>query len=189
MAIAMRTSVGFLASLATLGAGVAHAATNPPAVGTVQVTGHVAAYCVGGTVQGADSIFDVGVMIDTATGDLLPNLSAPPKVVIGSFCTSASTISITATPMVAQSFTGTVPTGFTDAVDYTATASGWTPTAATFTTDAATNLASTQTRDTAFTGPITVAVSGFTPVGGATLRPVADPLYQGLVTVTLAASV
>jgi hypothetical protein len=158
-------------------------------VGTVQVTGHVAAFCIGGTVQGGDSVFALGVMIDTATGDLLPNLSAPPKTVVGSFCNGASTISITATRMTAQSFTATPPTGFTDAVDYTATASGWTPTAASFTTDAATNPASSQTRDTAFTGPITVAVSGFTPVGGVTLRPVADPAYLGVVTVTLAAGV
>ena len=168
-------------------AGAASAATNTATVGPFQVTGNVPALCAGGTVSNSDTVFALGVLIDTATGFMLPNLSAPPKTVTGSFCNTRSTISITATPLSAQAFTGTPPTGFTNAVDYTATASGWTTTPASFTTDAASNPAATQNRNTAFTGDITVAVSGFSPVGGPALRLVSDPNYLGTVTVTLAA--
>jgi hypothetical protein len=167
-------------------AGAAQAATDTASVGPFPVTGTVPALCSGGTVTGGDSVFALGVLIDTATGFMLPNLSAPPKTVVGSFCNSRSTITISATPMTAQSFTGTPPDGFTDALDYIATASDWTTTAASYSTNTASNPAAQQTRDTAFTGAITVGVSGFAPVGGASLRLVADPAYQGIVTLTLA---
>jgi hypothetical protein len=71
-------------------------------------------------------------------------------------------------------------------VNFTATASGWTAVPASFTTGAATNAAATQQRNSAFTGDITVAVGDFTTAGGNALRMVADPAYEGAVTVTLA---
>jgi hypothetical protein len=43
-----------------------------------------------------------------------------------------------------------------------------------------------QSRLTAFSGDITVSIGGFSTVGGATQRLVADTDYQGNVTVTLA---
>ncbi|MFI4933453.1 MAG: hypothetical protein ACHP7N_02435 [Caulobacterales bacterium] len=175
------------ALIATLAfAGAASAAGSSATVGPMNVTGNVPALCSGGTVTNNDTVFALGTLIDTATGLMLPNLSAPPKTVTGSFCNTKSSISVVATPLLAQSFTGTPPADFTKALDYTATASGWTTTAASFTTDAASNPAATQTRDTAFTGTITVAVSAFAPVGGPSLRLVADPNYQGTVTITLA---
>ncbi len=154
--------------------------------GPFPVIGNVPALCSGGTLTAPDGTFNVGVMTDTSTGFLLPSLTAPAKVLTGAFCSSRSTINISATPMTAQNFTATPPTGFSRTVNYTATASGWTDTAASFTTGAATNPAATQSRSTAFTGNITVGVANFATGGGATLRPVADTQYRGLVTVTLA---
>jgi hypothetical protein len=167
-------------------AGAACAAGDTSSIGPFQVTGNVPALCSGGTVTNNDSVFAMGTLVDTATGFMLNNLSAPAKTVTGSFCNTRSTISISATPMTAQAFVGAPPTGFTNALDYTATATGWTANAASFTTNAASNPNATQSRNTAFTGTITVGVSGFSPVGGAALRPVSDPNYQGVVTITLA---
>jgi hypothetical protein len=150
------------------------------------VTGNVPALCVGGTVAATASSFDLGVLVDTSTGLLRAGLASPAKTMAGSFCSARSTITIAATPIVAQAFTGTPPTGFSRGVNYTATASGWTTTPASFTTGAATNAAAVQSRTTAFTGDITVAVSGFTTDGGNALRLVADTSYLGSVTVTLA---
>jgi len=155
---------------------------------TVAVNGEVSTQCSGGSVQGGDSVFALGIMVDTATDLLLDNLSAPPKTIVGAFCNSASTITVAATPMTPSEFAGAPPNGFSDAVDYTTTASGWTTHPAEFTTDAASNPNATQKQPAAFSGVITVAVSGFTPVGGPAMRLVADPNYVGHITVTLAAA-
>lgn len=175
-----------IATAALAGASGAMAATDTATVGPLPVTGNVPALCSGGVVTGGDTVFALGTLIDTATGFLLTTLSAPPKILTGGFCNSRSTISISATPMTAQSATGTPPAGFSNGVNYTATASGWTTTAASFTTGAASNPTASQTRSSAFTGNITVGVSNFTTVGGPALRMVADPNYLGNVTVTLA---
>lgn len=150
------------------------------------VVGNVPAMCVGGTLAGTGSTFDMGVLIDLNTGLLRTDLAAPPKVLSGSFCSTRSTITVAATPMTAQTFTTTPPTGFSRTVNYTATAAGWTTTPASFTTGAASNPAAVQSRATAFSGDITVSVSSFATGGGATQRLVADTNYQGNVTVTLA---
>src|SRR6185437_10845828 len=71
-----------------------------PVNGSVSVQGHVTNLsCTLGTVAATDSIFNVGVLVDTATGLLAPNLSVPPKILSGSFCNTASRLSIAATPM------------------------------------------------------------------------------------------
>ena len=157
--------------------------------GSVGVEGHVKNLsCSLGTVAAQDSIFDVGVLIDTSTGYLASNLSVPPKTLSGSFCSTRSNITISATPMKAQSSTGTPPGGYSADVDYTATAAGWTTSPAVYATSSAANPAASQTRPTAFSGDITVSLSNFATVGGNTLRLVSDPLYQGIVTITLAAA-
>lgn len=152
------------------------------------VTGNVPAICSGGTLSSGNSTFALGVLIDTTTGLLRTDLAAPNKVLTGSFCSTRSTISIAATPLAAQNFTATPPSGFSRSVNYTATASGWTTTAASFNTGSATNPAAVQSRDSAFNGDITVGISTFSTVGGTTLRPVADTSYLGTVTVTLTAA-
>ncbi|MGN6817660.1 MAG: hypothetical protein ACTHJR_03210 [Sphingomonas sp.] len=150
------------------------------------VTGNVPAMCVGGTLAGTGATFDMGVLIDLNTGLLRTDLAAPSKVLSGSFCSTRSTITVAATPMTAQTFTATPPSGFSRTVNYTATAAGWTDTPASFATGAASNPAAVQTRATAFSGDITVSVGSFSTGGGATQRLVADTNYQGNVTVTLA---
>lgn len=151
------------------------------------VVGNVPPLCSGGTLTGGNTIFDLGVLIDTTTGLLRTDLTASPRTLTGAFCSARSSITVQATAMAAQNFTALPPAGFSRTVNYTATASGWTTTPATFTTGATANANAVQTRDTAFTGPITVSLANFATGGGATLRPVSDTRYTGTVTVTLAA--
>jgi hypothetical protein len=180
----MRTLGQIFAVAGLLVASSAGAATSAE-VGPLPVTGNVPAMCAGGSVAGGDTTFGLGVLIDTATGLLRSDLSAPDKLVAGSFCNAQSTITVAATPLTAQSFTGSPPSGFTNGVNFTASASGWTTAAATTTTGAASNPAATQARTSAFAGDITVGISDFSPSGGA-LRLLADPNYLGTVTITLA---
>lgn len=163
-------------------------AASAVATQTLNVIGSVPTQCVGGTITGGSATFDLGVLTDTTTGLLRTDLAAPARVLSGSFCTSRSTITVAASPIAAQTFTATAPAGFARTVDYTATAAGWTTTPASFGTAAATNPAATQTRDTAFTGDITVGIGSFATTGGSNLRLVADTNYSGTVTVTLTAT-
>lgn len=166
----------------------AQAQTLDTASTSFAVVGSVPSLCSGGAVTGGDTTYDLGVLVDTATGLLRTDLSAPEKVMAGSFCSALSTISVEAVPMTAQSFVGAAPAGFSKDVHYTATASGWTTTPASFSTAAASNPAATQSRTTAFSGDITVGISGFATAGGDALRLVADPQYRGQVIVTLTAA-
>ena len=199
----LRQSIAFVAIIAALAIQSAPALaqkvggtptpTPTPAASTVatqtlNVIGSVPAQCTGGTLTGGSSTFDLGVLTDTTTGLLRTDLAAPARVLSGSFCTSRSTITVAASPIAAQTFTVAAPTGFARTVDYTATASGWTTTPASFGTAAATNPAATQPRATAFTGDITVGIGSFATTGGSGLRLVADTNYSGTVTVTLTAS-
>lgn len=162
----------------------------PPAVATAQVkgsiglSGTVVTGCTLGTVSGND-VFDVGVLVDTTTGLLRNDLSAPSKTVAGSSCGTRSVLTISATPMTAQSFNGTPGAGLSDIVNYTATASGWTATAASYSTGGSSNPAASQIQPKPFSGDIVVSVSSFSTAGGNNLRLIADPLYQGTVTITL----
>ena len=162
------------------------AQTSNTSTKNVGVVGTAPAMCFGGTLTGSGS-YDLGVLIDTSTGQLRTDLTAPAKILVGSFCTGRSTITVAATPLAAQNSTVAPPTGFARSVNYVATASGWTTTPASFNTAIAANNAATQTRASAFTGDITVAISGFATSGGSSLRLVADDNYRGLVTVTIAA--
>ena len=166
--------------------GTAMAQTTNTSTKNVGVVGTAPAMCFGGTLTGSGN-YDLGVLIDTATGQLRTDLTAPPKVLVGSFCTGRSTISVIATPLAAQNSTVAPPSGFSRQIDYIATASGWTTTPAAYNTATESNGAAIQTRASAFTGDITVAISGFATSGGNSLRLVADDNYRGLVTVTIAA--
>ena len=90
--------------------------------------------------------------------------------------------------MIAQNFSANPPSGFSKTVHYTAVASGWTDAPATFSTASVVNAAALQSRNSAYTGDITVSVSNFTTGGGDTLRMVGDTNYLGLVTVTVSAA-
>jgi hypothetical protein len=181
-----RSAILLTAAFALAIPGLAQAQTSNTDSKTVGIVGNVPALCFGGTLTGNGN-FDLGVLVDLTTGQLRTDLNAPNKVLVGSFCTSRSTITVTATPLEAQNYVASPPSGFSRKVHYLATASGWTATPASFNTSAASNTAATQSRSTAFTGDITVAISNFSTDGGSTLRLVGDDAYRGLVTVTLAA--
>ncbi len=178
------TFATILGSLALASPAMAEEGSSTSVSKDFAVIGHVPALCAGGTLSG-DGTFDLGLLIDTTTGLLRTDLSAPDKLLVGSFCTAASTINVVASPMTAQNFSSTPPAGFSRTVNYTATATGWSATAASYSTAASSNPAATQNRGTPFTGDIVVGISNFATGGGSTLRLVSDSDYQGLVTVTL----
>ena len=180
----MKFSTFGLAVLLAASADAASAQSQTDATAPLPVTGNVPVLCTGGTLTGGDSTFDLGVLIDVNTGFLRTDLAAEPKTLTGAFCSSRSTITILADPLAAQNFTAPPSDGFSRIVHYTATASGWTPSAAVYATGDGPHPASQQ-RDTAFTGDITVSIGDFLTGGGSALRLVADPSYRGLVTVTL----
>lgn len=182
----IRASALIAAALALSVPGLANAQASDTDSANVGIIGTVPAQCYGGTLSG-DGSFDLGVLIDLTNGRLRNDLNAPSELMVGSFCTSRSTITVNATPLEAQNFVTTPPSGFSRRVHYSATASGWTITPASFNTAAGANAAATQSRDSAFTGDITVAISDFSTDGGETLRLVGDESYRGVVTVTLAA--
>jgi hypothetical protein len=158
----------------------------PPTVINFPVTGFVTRLCSIGAVTGGNGTYALGSLIDPTTGLLSSALSAPAKIVTGSWCNAPSTISVGATQLTATGFTGTAPAGFTSAVDFTASASGWSTTPASFTTSAAANAAATQPASSATSGAITVGIGSFAARGGANLRPVAANAYSGQVVLTLA---
>lgn len=179
---------GGLAAILAAVSGTASAQSTSDLQRPFAVIGNVPVLCTAGTLSEDNGVFAVGVLVDLSTGLLRTDLAAPPKVLHGTFCTSRSTITIEASPLVAQASTNSPPAGFSNMVHFTATAEGWTPSPAVFTTGAAANPASVQTRETGFTGDIIVSIGDFTTDGGPTLRLVEDPLYQGAVIVTLAAA-
>ena len=183
----MKRSILLLAGLAALTLPVAaQAQSRDTDSKTVNIVGTAPVMCFAGTLSGTGS-YDLGVLINTTTGQLRSDLTAPAQILVGSFCTGRSTITVVATPLEAQNFTASPPSGFARRVDYTATASGWTVTPARYSTGAASNAAATQARPTSFSGDVTVAISDFATTGGQSLRLVADGSYRGLVTVTIAA--
>lgn len=185
------TALPILFAMAALAPATAVAQEAEPTVSdseTFQVIGNVPPLCSIGIPDNSGGIFDLGVLVDTTTGLLRTDLSAPDKVLAGAFCASRSTIEISATPMQAQNFAGAAPAGFSTAINYVATASGWTIVPAAFDTGSATNANASQVRASAFTGDITVGISDFATAGGASLLPVADDEYVGQIVVTLSAS-
>ena len=163
-------STGVLAAAAANVPAQAQTAGNgSTSTATVPVTGTVPALCHGGTLTGG--------------GHLRAQLLA--DGLSGAFCSTRSRIVLEATPLLSQNATGTPPAGFSRTVNYRAVASGWTEAPAVFATADAGHPAAAQERSTAFQGDIAISIDSFATAGGAALRLVADPLYQGAVTVTL----
>lgn len=154
--------------------------------GPIPVIGTVPAMCYAGTLGNADGVFDLGVLIDTSTGLLRNDLAAPSKILSGAFCSTKSTITVSATPLVAENNLEAPSSAFSRRVDYVAAASGWTNSPAVFATAQGSNPNAVQQRASAFQGDIAVGIADFSTAGGASLRLVADPSYRGAVTVTLA---
>ena len=174
----LTTAIGLLAA----GPSLAQVAV----AGPISVNGNVPALCAFGQTDTLIGSFEMGVLIDTTTGLLRGDLAAADKVITGSFCNSSSSLNVTASRMAAQNFTGVVPANFSSAIDFTATATGWTPTAAAYQTGfVGTQAAASQNQPQPTAGVITLKVGTFATQGGASLRPVADESYRGTVTLTL----
>ena len=165
-----------------------------PTSATLTVTGHVTQACSLSGLSGTGT-FTVGGgdLINPATGALASGLTTDgAQSITGSWCNGASTITVTAFPLVQSSFVGAPPSSFTKAVNYTATATGWgsTPTAVTTTADntgSPTSNNASNTVGTATAATINVDLTNFTAPGGSTQKLVAGT-YTGQVVITLATS-
>jgi hypothetical protein len=168
------------------GGGDQPAPTTPVSTGPIPVTGNVPALCSFGQINTDVGPFALGTLIDTTTGLLRSDLNPTPKTITGSWCNAQSTLNVSAVVMTAQNFVGDPPANFSTGVHFTATASGWTPSNAVFSTGTAgAQAAATQTQNLPNAGTITLSLSQFATRGGPTLRPVADTAYEGTVTLTL----
>jgi hypothetical protein len=179
--------IATLGSVLCAGAAAAAGASASASAGPIPVNGTVTTFCSTGALSNDTSVFDLGVLTDPNTGLLRNDVAAVSKTLNGATCNALSTITVAAQPMTAQAFTSEPPQGFSRSVDYTATASGWTVTPAVYMTSAAQNPGASQSRNTPFTGPITLTLSNFSTTGGSNLRLVSDPVYSGAITVTLTA--
>ncbi|MGA9794556.1 MAG: hypothetical protein WBQ17_03370 [Rhizomicrobium sp.] len=169
----------------------AYAASGGPVTAIVTIKGSVGNACHLGDLS--SSQINVGTLTNSSDGTLAAISGSPNTTITGSWCNVGSTITISALPMVAQGYSGSPPSGFTKAVNYTATESGWgTPTPSDTSQGTTSGVDSgSHYGSAAITTPesntITVALSNFTaPVSGSRL--VADNNYQGAITVTLNAA-
>jgi hypothetical protein len=152
----------------------------------IELGGIVPALCKIGNAQSDDRQFDVGILTDRTTGFLKRGLSAPTQRLQGSFCNSASQLTVEAVPLTPVGTNGPAPAGFSRGVHFTATVSGWTDEPATFRTSLAADQPSAiQRQPRPREADILVDVTQFETNGGSGLRPVASLRYEGAVIVTL----
>lgn len=163
-------------------------AQSATATGNVAVGGQVAPLCILGTPNPAT--VNLGTLANTSGARVGRIATFSPQTVSlpGSFCNFAgSQLSVQATALLSTDDT-VPPAGFSRAVNYTATASGWAASNAVATTAALANGSNAAATGSGSTQPLpkladlTVALSNFTAPGDAILVAGA---YSGTVTVTL----
>jgi hypothetical protein len=183
-----------LLALAIAAAAVPAFAWADPNSATLTLTGTVTQACSLSGVAGTGTFtIGGGDLINPATGALANGLTTDgAQSITGSWCNGASTITVTASPLVQAGFVGAPPSSFTKAVNYTATATGWGPTATAVTTTAdntgsPTSNSASNTVGTATAATINVDLTNFTAPGGSTQKLVAGT-YTGQVVITLATS-
>lgn len=164
------------------------AQTATPENGKVAVTGTVAPVCILGAPSPAT--VDMGVLSETAgpRAGKLASLAAQSVVLPSSYCNFAGSALTVTTEALLSADTVTPQVGFARAVNYTATASGWTS-SPTSSTSSATGIGGNPAKvTTGATQPsprlsdISVQLSNFTAPSDAFLVAGA---YSGTVTVTL----
>ena len=170
--------------LAMAGAGCA-AAQTVDATGSVTINGSVAGRCM---FTSENVVLNIGEMSITSGSPSVLGTYDHTKLdgvttQLTGFCNGAgATMTVQAFPMLNTGFSGTVPTGFDDRVDYTATA---TETNVSASASSLSNVPGTPATVGAFSQAITVSFSSSaTPDGG---KMIAGP-YTGSVNVTLAPS-
>lgn len=151
----------------------------------VAIAGVVSPLCSIGNPADGDTVFNLGTLIDTATGLLLPNLAAS-KTLNDAFCNTLSEVRIAASPMRGLAATAPAPAGFSSTVDFRVAASGWSAAPAVFATGLTDNPGAGQSIPGAFAATIVLDLTQFAASGGPTSALVADPQYQGTVTITVA---
>ena len=172
----------FLISAALLAAavpGIASATTAPgPVSGTVTVNGTVAARCQFTTGTATITIPELS---DPATGNLLTSTVNGQSANLVGWCNgTTSTMTVNASPILNA---GTAPTGFTNRVDYTATATAHPATGPVSATDGSADSPTAGTAATVgvFTSQIEVGLSAASSPAGKLLA----GAYTGQVLVTL----
>ena len=178
----------FAASLALVSPGAALAQSDNTGPDELQavINGRVPPLCRLGPVTTANGEFAMGTLTAPATAYLRRDLRAPDQVLEDSWCNAPSRLEVSAIEMTPQGAVARLREGFSAAVHFTATASGWTDQPAVFRTDvigqqsSASKLAS-RPRVVA----LVIGVSDFRMLGGPTVRPIASRSYLGAVIVKL----
>lgn len=171
--------------LATAGAGSAAAQSAADATGSVTINGSVAGRCM---FTSDNVVLNIGEMSNTSGSPSVLGTYNHTKLdglttQLTGFCNGAgATMTVQAFPMLNTGFTGTLPTGFDDRVDYTATA---TESNLSATATSLSNVPGTPTTVGAFNQAITVSFSNSATPGGGKM--ISGP-YTGSVNVTLAPS-
>lgn len=183
----MKQTIGLVALAVTLTAAPAMAQSTT-ATGTVAINAQVRSVCILGDPNPA--LVDLG-QISASSGARTGKIDtiAPRTITLpASFCNFAGSVLRVTTTALTSSDTTAPPTGFTRAVNYTATASGWASGSSAATSNALRDGTSPSATGTGATQPlpkiadITVTLSSFTTPGDLIL--VAGN-YSGNVVVTL----
>ena len=130
------------------------------------------------------------VNLADADGRLRSDLLLPERNLAASFCNSASTLTVTATPLLADG-AGRSATGFSRSVDYTVQVAGWTDSPAVFATQSSgaqgtgAQNGSLQSQPRPRQSDINVLFTNFRTTGGSNLRLIAAPRYTGAVVISL----
>lgn len=142
----------------------------PPSPKTFTVTGNVPSACsLGATPGGA---LTVSTTVDN-NGKLDAALNGKSFTLNGLYCSAPSSITVRSTTLRRSPPQASVPTGQSQTANFTATATGWSTTAASVTTTETSPLGSTtvfsgtpRSQSSAKAGNITVTVNNFTTVVG-----------------------
>lgn len=152
----------------------------------VRFNGRVPALCQIGGSGTTREAFPLGVMVDTSSGFLRRNMTTPDRVVEDTWCNAPSQIEVRAIELAPQAAVARLRDGFANAVHFTATATGWTETPASYRTDGASiQQSAIQNAPQPRVTTITIGLSDFRMRDGASLRPIASRSYLGAVVVTL----
>jgi hypothetical protein len=189
--------VALAAALSAMLTAQASLARAQDTTGTVNLTGSVAPRC-GLAASGSSTIFGQTVELGelaAADGTLRTGIDgqfASAAAAISVVCnTAAPTISVSASPLSAQTSTGTPPTGFANTIDYTATVALRTTASAPVVLSTASGSSVSHTfsvgegRIANSVGNVTLSATAFHTASASDIL-VADSSYKGSIAVTIA---